>query len=213
MLLDLTTIDTKGVEQGSDLWKQIRLGHVTASNMADVMSKGKEGKESQTRYKYKVKLVAERMTGASQDSYSNSFMEWGIEQEQFACMAYEVARETFLDKTGFWLHPTIPWVGVSPDRLVGDNGLVEVKCPATTTHLNYIFENRVPPDYVKQIQCQLWVTGREWCDFISFDSRLPKRNQLLIVRTGRDEKIIADMEAETIKFLAEVESLITKLGE
>jgi len=90
MLLDLTTIDTKGVEQGSDLWKQIRLGHVTASNMADVMSKGKDGKESQTRYKYKVKLVAERMTGASQDSYSNSFMEWGIEQEQFACMAYEV---------------------------------------------------------------------------------------------------------------------------
>jgi len=90
---------------------------------------------------------------------------------------------------------------------------VEVKCPATTTHLNYIFENRVPPDYVKQIQCQLWVTGRKWCDFISFDSRLPKRNQLLIVRTGRDEKIIADMEAETVKFLAEVESLITKLGE
>jgi len=91
--------------------------------------------------------------------------------------------------------------------------LVEVKCPATTTHLNYIFENRVPPEYVKQIQCQLWVTNRAWCDFISFDPRLPKRNQLLVVRMQRDEKIIKEMEAETLKFLEEVESLITKLGE
>jgi predicted phage-related endonuclease len=181
--------------------------------MADVMSKGKEGKESQTRYKYKVKLVAERMTEASQDSYSNSYMEWGIENEQFACIAYEAAKEVFLEKTGFWLHPTTKWVGVSPDRLVGDDGLVEVKCPATTTHLNYIFDGKVPAEYVKQIQAQLWVTGREWCDFISFDPRLPRRNQLFVVRCGRDEKLIKEMEAETIKFLDEVEKLIIQLGE
>lgn len=201
------------IEQGSEEWKKARLGHVTASNMADVMSKGKEGKESQTRYKYKVKLVAERMTGSSQDSYSNSYMEWGIEHEQFACIAYESTKEVFLDKTGFWLHPTIKWVGVSPDRLVGDDGLVEVKCPATTTHLNYLFDGKVPSEYVKQIQAQLWVTGREWCDFISFDPRLPRRNQLFVVRCGRDEKLIKEMEAETVKFLAEVETLITQLGE
>jgi len=202
----------KDIEQGTDAWKAARLGHVTASNMVDVMAKGKSG-EATTRYKYKVKIVAERLTGTIPESYSNSAMEWGIEQEQFAVMAYEARADVLTDKTGFWLHPSIKWVGVSPDRLVGDNGLVEVKCPNTTTHLDYIFQGKVPAEYVKQVQCQLWVTGREWCDFISFDPRLPERNQLLIVRTFRDEELIKEMEAETLKFLEEVESLIIKLGE
>lgn len=198
------------IEQGSEAWKNARLGHVTASNIAAVMSKGKDKEESQIRFKYKVQLVAERLSGQSQDSYSNLYMDWGREQEQYACIAYEAAREVFLEKTGFWLHPTIKWLGVSPDRLVGDDGLVEVKCPATTTHLNYVFDNLIPPAYRKQIQAQLWVTGRHWCDFVSYDPRLPKRN-LLIVRTGRDEKLIKEMELETVKFLEEVEALITQL--
>lgn len=205
-------INATKVEQGSDEWKRLRLGHVTASNVADVMAKGKGG-EATTRYKYKMRLVAERMTGASPESYSNSAMEWGIEQERFACMAYEERFEIFLDKTGFWYHPNIQWLGVSPDRLVGDDGLVEVKCPNTTTHLDYIFANKVPAEYYKQIQCQLWVTNRKWCDFISFDPRLPKRNQLFVIRANRDEELIKEMETEVIKFLAEVEDLIIKLGE
>lgn len=202
----------KDIEQGSDEWKAARLGHVTASNMADVMAKGKSG-EAVTRYKYKVRLVAERLTGTPPESYSNAAMEWGIEQEQFAVMAYEAKTDVLTDRTGFWLHPEIKWLGVSPDRLVGDNGLVEVKCPNTTTHLDYIFAGKIPAEYMKQIQCQLWVTGREWCDFISFDPRLPQRNQLFIVRANRDEELIKEMEAETLKFLDEVESLIIKLGE
>ena len=205
-------INATKVEQGSDEWKRLRLGHVTASNVADVMAKGKTG-EAITRYKYKVRLVAERITGTSPESYSNSAMEWGIEQERFACMAYEERYEVFLDKTGFWYHPEIEWVGVSPDRLVGDDGLVEVKCPNTTTHLDYIFANKVPTEYYKQIQCQLWVTNRKWCDFISFDPRLPKRNQLFVIRCNRDEELIDEMKVEVIKFLAEVEDLIIKLGE
>lgn len=199
------------IEQGSDEWKQARLGHVTASNMADVMSKGKGSAEAVGRYKYKVKLVAERLTQTSGESFTNAAMEWGIEQEQFACIEYEASRNVFVERTGFWLHPKIQWVGVSPDRLVGDEGLIEVKCPNTTTHLGYLFENRIPPDYYKQIQCQLWVTGRQWCDFVSYDPRLPKRNQLLIVRTERDESLIKEMEAETIQFLSEVNQLIIKL--
>ena len=199
------------IEQGSDAWKQARLGHVTASNMADVMSKGKGTSEAVGRYKYKVKLVAERLTQTAGESYSNAAMEWGIEQEQFACIEYEASQNVFLERTGFWLHPKIQWLGVSPDRLVGDDGLIEVKCPNTTTHLGYLFENRIPPDYYKQIQCQLWVTGRKWCDFVSYDPRLPKRNQLLIVRTERDESLIKEMEAETIQFLSEVNQLIIKL--
>jgi len=200
------------LEQGSEAWKQARLGHVTASNVADVMAKGKTG-EAITRYKYKVRLVAERMTGASPESYTNSAMEWGIEQERFACMAYEERNDVLVDKTGFWLHPTIKWVGVSPDRLVSHDGLVEVKCPNTTTHLDYIFANKVPSEYYKQIQCQLWVTNRQWCDFISFDPRLPKRNQLFVIRCNRDDALIAEMEVEVKQFLSEVEDLIIKLGE
>jgi predicted phage-related endonuclease len=138
-------------------------------------------------------------------------MEWGIEQEQFAVMEYEASQNVLTDKTGFWLHPEVSWLGVSPDRLVGDEGLIEVKCPNTTTHLGYLFEGKIPTDYYKQIQCQLWVTGRQWCDFVSYDPRLPKRNQLLIVRTERDASLIAEMEAETIKFLGEINQLIIKL--
>ena len=201
------------LEQGSDEWKQARLGHVTASNMAEVMSKGKGTAEAVGRYKYKVRLVAERLTMTAGESYTNAAMQWGIEQEQFACIAYEAQKETFVDKIGFVLHPDIKWLGVSPDRIVGNEGLIEVKCPNTTTHLDYLFENKVPAEYYKQIQCQLWVTGRQWCDFVSYDPRLPKRNQLLIVRTERDEKLIAEMKTETEKFLAEVETLIIKLGE
>lgn len=202
--------DPKMVEQGTDEWRALRLGHVTASNVADVMAKGKSG-EAESRKKYKTKLVAERLSGQGQDSYSNAAMEWGVEQEPFARMAYEVAAGNLVDKTGFWHHPTINWLGVSPDGLVGDDGLVEIKCPNTTTHLDYILDNKVPAKYFKQIQCQLWVTGREWCDFISYDPRLPDPNKLFIKRCPRDEETIAEMEAEVRNFLTEVEFMIAKL--
>jgi putative phage-type endonuclease len=214
MIDSLTYIDQPyiNIEQGSDEWKQARLGHVTASNIAEVMSKGKGNAEAVGRYKYKVRLVAERLTMTAGESYANAAMQWGIEQEQFACIEYEAATNQFVDKVGFVLHPEIEWIGVSPDRLVGHEGLIEVKCPNTTTHLDYLFENKIPSEYYKQIQCQLWVTGRQWCDFVSSDPRLPKRNHLLIVRTERDEKLIAEMKTETEKFLDEVKTLIGKLN-
>jgi putative phage-type endonuclease len=204
------TIDPRTVEQGSDLWKQLRLGHVTASNIADVMSKAKTG-EATGRYKYKIKLVAERMINAPIESYSNAAMEWGIEQEQYAAKAYEAYTGIETQKTGFWLHPNIQWLGVSPDRLIGSDGLIEIKCPNTTTHLDNIFSKKVPSEYVKQIQCQLWVTDRKWCDFVSFDPRLPTRNQLFVVRLERDESLMKEMEVEVKKFLSEVDQLIQRL--
>ena len=201
------------IEQGSDEWKTARLGHVTASNVADVMAKGKGDSEAVTRHKYKMRLLAERIAiNPMFDTYTNSAMEWGIEQEQYACIAYEEYRGVLVDKTGFWLHPLIKWLGVSPDRLVGDEGLLEVKCPNSTTHLDYIMSNKVPAEYVKQIQCQLWVTNRQWCDFVSFDSRLRKNNQLFVVRVERDVDLIAEMELEVVRFLAEIDQLIIKLG-
>lgn len=206
----MNTIDPRAVEQGSDIWKQLRLGHVTASNISDVMAKIKTG-ESEARRKYKVKLVAERLTGNTQDTYSNAAMEWGVEQEQYAAMAYEVKNNVLLDKTGFWPHESIKWLGVSPDRLVGNDGLVEIKCPMTTTHIDYILEDKVPARYYKQIQCQLWVTGREWCDFVSYDPRLPLENQLFIKRAYPDEAFIQEMQSEVLQFLDEVEQLINQL--
>lgn len=205
----MTMNDPKNVEQGTDAWRELRLGHVTASSVADIMAKGRSG-EAESRYKYKMRIVAERLTKQGQESYVNSAMEWGVEQEPFARMAYEVALGVFVDKTGFWHHPDIEWVGVSPDGLIGDDGLIEIKCPNTTTHLGYIDDDKVPSKYFKQIQCQLWVTGRQWCDFVSFDPRLPQSTQLFIKRCPRDEAFIAEMEQEVRDFLTEVEFLVNK---
>ena len=204
--------DAIHIEQGTDEWKRARLGYVSASNLDAVMAKGKSG-EATTRKNYKIRLVAERLTGDIGDSYSNAAMEWGVQTESQAAMAYEVAKETLLDKTGFWKHNQIQWLGCSPDRLVGNDGLVEIKCPNTTTHIDYWLAKKVPSEYVKQVQGQLWVMEREWCDFVSFDPRLPEKNRLLIVRAYRDEEFIKQMQQEVKQFLNEVEALIIKLGE
>lgn len=205
-------MDTRQLEQGTEEWKLARLGHVSASNIAAVMSKGKEGSESAIRRAYKIKLIAERLTGKPQESYKNAAMEWGNEQEPFARMAYEARMNVLVEKTGFWKHPYKDWVGVSPDGLVGDDGLIEIKCPNTTTHLEYIFDDVVPTEYRKQIQMQLWVTGRQWCDFVSYDPRMPEKNQLFVIRYKRDDKLIATMQEDVAKFLNEVQAIIDKLN-
>jgi predicted phage-related endonuclease len=109
------------------------------------------------------------------------------------------------------VHPDINWLGASPDRLVGEDGLLEIKCPNTTTHLTNIFENRIPSEYIKQIQCQLWVTGKQWCDFVSFDSRVGKKNELFVCRVERDDALIETMRSEVLQFLDEVETLVKQL--
>jgi putative phage-type endonuclease len=203
--------DTKLLEQGSDEWKAARLGHVSASNIAAVMSKLKDGSESATRRAYKIRLVAERLTGMAQETYKNAAMEWGNEQEPFARIAYEATEGLLVDKTGFWKHPDKEWIGVSPDGLVGNDGLIEIKCPNTTTHLEYLWDEVVPSEYRKQIQMQLWVTRRKWCDFVSYDPRLPPKNQLFITRCERDDKLIATMQEEVDVFLGEIQAIIDKL--
>ena len=140
-------------------------------------------------------------------------MEWGVKTEPMARMAYEVSSDTLVDRTGFWKHPSIPFVGCSPDGLCGDMGLVEIKCPMSTTHIDYLLAKQVPPEYYKQVQGQIWVMQREWCDFISFDPRMPDKKRLFVIRAYRDEEFIKQMEVEVKKFLEEVEQLIIKLGE
>ena len=199
--------DAINVEQGSIEWKKAKLGHVSASSIADVMAKGK----GITRHKYMVKLVAERLTGEVSESYSNDAMLHGVETEPLAKIAFENATQTLIEKTGFWKHPEIEWLGVSPDGLISTDAVIECKCPNTTTHIDYIFEDRCPVEYYKQIQCQLWVTGRSKAYFVSFDNRLPEKNQLFIKEVARNEELIKEMETEVLLFLKETQSMIDRL--
>ena len=203
-------VEATKIEQGSDAWKALRAGKVTASRVADVLSKVKSG-ESAGRKNYRMDLVAERLTGKPADSFTNSAMQWGTEQEPFARIAYETHKGLFVEQVPFVDHPTIEWFGCSPDGLVGEDGLLEIKCPNTTTHLEYLQEGKPPSKYIPQMMAQMACTGRKWCDFASFDPRLPEDLQLFVVRLNWDDAYIQEMESEIKQFLNEVEATLLKL--
>lgn len=197
------------IEQGSQEWLALRAGKVTASRVSDVMSA-----ITTAGYKnYLADLVVERLTGNKTESFTNAAMQWGVEQEPIARAEYEVKTGRFVDQIAFCEHKTIDMFGCSPDGLVGDDGLIEIKCPNTATHIDYVMADKVPTKYIPQIQCQLAVTGRKWCDFVSFDPRLPDGLQILIVRLERDDEYIEKLEARVVKFLDEVNSAVNGLKE
>ena len=197
------------IEQGSQEWLALRSGKVTASKAADVMSS-----ITTAGYRnYLADLVVERLTGNKTESFINAAMQWGVDQEPLARAEYEVKTGNFVDQIAFVDHPTIVNFGCSPDGLVGDDGLIEIKCPNTATHIDYVMQDKVPTKYIPQIQCQLAVTGRKWCDFVSFDPRLPDGLQILIVRLERDDEYIEKLEARVVKFLDEVNSAVNGLKE
>lgn len=198
------------IVQGSPEWFAARAGKVTASRVADVLAKVKTG-ESASRKNLRTELVIERLTGSKTEGFSNAAMEWGVETEPMARAAYEVATGNLVDQIAFVDHPTIKNFGCSPDGLVGELGLVEIKCPNSATHLEYLETDKPPKKYLTQMQAQMACTNREWCDFVSFDPRLPDGLQLLIVRVNRDDKFIALMEVEIIDFLEEVNLTVAKL--
>jgi putative phage-type endonuclease len=199
------------IEQGSVEWHLQRLGKVTASRVADVLSKGKSG-ESASRKNYRTELVVQRLTGVPGESFTNAAMEWGTTTEPLARVAYEAEMGVFVNQVAFVEHPTIANFGCSPDGLIGD-GLIEIKCPNSSTHIEYLTDDKPPAKYIPQMQCQMAVMGARWCDFVSFDPRLPNDLQLFVVRLERDEEYIKAMEAEVEKFLSEVEEMFTKLKE
>jgi putative phage-type endonuclease len=198
------------IEQGTPEWQALRVGKLTASRVADMLATVKTG-ESMSRKNLRADLIAERLTGNKNDSYTNSAMNWGVETEPQARVAYEVFSDTLVDKIAFVDHKTIPNFGCSPDGLVDEDGLIEIKCPNTSTHLEYLETRKPPTKYMTQMMSQMSVTGRKWCDFVSFDPRLPAGLKLLVVRIERDEEFIAKIEAEAIKFLAEVDAKIIEL--
>jgi putative phage-type endonuclease len=198
------------IEQRSDEWFAARIGKVTASRVADVLAKTKTG-YSTSRDNYMAQLVCERLTGQKGDSFTNAAMQHGTETEPLARISYEVAQNVLVDEVGFVPHPSIIMAGASPDGLVGDDGLLEIKCPNTATHIETLLTQSVPTKYYTQMQFQLTCTGREWCDFVSFDNRLPPELQLFVKRVPRDDTYIKLIEAEIVQFLSELDDKINKL--
>lgn len=196
--------------QGSSEWIAARAGCLTASAIADMMARTKNGWAA-SRDNLRAKLIAERMTGIPQDTFMNDAMRWGVEHETFARAAYEVRHGVMVDQVGLIMHPDIPYSGASPDGLVAHDGLVEFKCPNTATHIEYLLGEQPPKKYQPQMLWQMECTGRQWCDFASFDCRMPEELQLFVVRFHRDEDRIKEIRAEAIRFLAEVEELINQL--
>lgn len=197
--------------QGSQEWKNARAGMVTASRINDVLATVKTG-EAAARRDYRAQIVAEILTGTPQDdTFTNAAMQWGTEQEPYARAAYEIATGFVVDQVGIVLHPTIERAGASPDGLVDFLNLVEIKCPKTATHIGYLVAGTVPKEYQNQMLWQMACTGSAWCDFVSFDPRLPDDLQLFKVRFDRDQERIDAMEEEVLKFINECLATVQKL--
>ena len=198
--------------QGSPEWFAERCGKITASCIADMLAMTKT-RESASRANYRAQLVAERMTGMPADTYTNAAMQWGIDTEPLARISYELATETMVELAGFVPHPFAERSGASPDGFVGDEGLVEIKCPNTATHIGYLLDGAVPKKYIPQMAWQACCTGRKWVDFVSFDPRMEKPDQLFVVRYTPPDEYLADLVKEVIRFDMEIEHLIAKIIE
>ncbi len=207
-------------KQRTTEWLQARCGCVTASNMGAVMSKYKlkskleSGAETAERRNYKTQVVVETLTGRVQENFVSPAMQWGMDNEELAFAAYEIKfdlENPGILHTGFVLHPTINRAGASPDGLIGKEGMIEVKCPDSTTHLEYLLADAVPEEYQPQMLWEMVCCERQWCDFVSYDPRMPEHLQLFVKRFPRDAMRISLMEQEVHKFMKEVDDVIARL--
>lgn len=198
------------IEQRTPEWHQQRLGKVTASRVGDATARLKGNGWATPRANYLMQLVVERLTGEAAPFFENDAMRWGTATEPYARQAYITLTGRAVTEVGFIDHPTIPMSGASPDGLVED-GLIEIKCPTTGTHIETLLGEPVDPKYVKQMQWQMACTGAKWCDFVSYDPRLPSPLQFFAQRFDREVAAIATLEAEIKQFLAEVDAKIAAL--
>ena len=198
------------MEQRTEEWFAARLGKVTASRVADVIAKTKSG-YSASRDNYMAQLICERLTGQQGESFTNAAMQHGVDTEPLARSAYEAQHGLLVEEVGFVQHPTIEMAGASPDGLVGLFGMLEVKCPNTATHIDTLINLTVPTKYITLMQWQMRCCERQWCDFVSFDPRLPQDLQLFIKRVEYDAGYVAMLEKEVNQFLDELVNKIKKL--
>lgn len=192
------------VDQRSDDWFAARCGKLTASKLADAIAKTLKGWGA-SRANYRADLVAQRLTGVCFEGYKSAAMQHGIDNEEDGCTAYELTTGHSVEHVGFIDHPTIEWSGASPDGLIGDDGMLEIKCPNTATHIDWLLgKTKIPAKYMTQMQWQMACAGRQWVDFVSYDPRLPGELMLWIQRVDRDDERIAELEEMAQEFLAEV---------
>jgi len=204
------TIENGSAPQGTQEWRQLRCGKATASRVADIVAKTKTGWGA-SRANYLAELIAERLTGTVAESYTNIAMQWGIDKEPQARAIYEFLGDEQVTQVGFVEHPTIAMAGCSPDGLVGADGLLEIKAPSTATHIDTLLGDVVSSKYITQIQFQMACTGRQWCDFVSFDPRLPEAMQLFVKRVPRNQAVIAELETAVREFLSELDAKVAAL--
>ncbi len=205
--------DEAPAEQGSAQWLYERCGNCTASRFADAIGRIKSGAYSAARETYIWEIVIERITGQPSDHWTSTAMLWGSSNEAMARMEYEARTGAFVEAVGFVKHSTLPNVGGSPDGIMGDAGLLEIKCPYNSAnHLKAIMGG-MPIEHAAQVQGNLWITGRQWADFVSYDPRLPAPYDIYIERIERDADFIAKMEAEIILFDAAITEMLAKLSE
>lgn len=196
--------------QSDPQWETARLGHVTASRIADMLARTKTGWGA-SRTNYAMELVTERLTKSPGERYVNAAMQWGIDTEAQARAAYEFRTDASTGEAAFVKHAHIQWAGASPDGFVGDDGLVEFKCPNTATHIDTLLNGAIPEKYLLQMQWQMTVANRAWCDFASFDPRLPEEMRLFVKRIPRDEVECARLEREVETFLGEIDDTLKRL--
>lgn len=198
------------IDQGTPEWHAERCGKATASKIADIIATTKSG-PSTSRKNYLAQLVAERLTGTVAESYTNAAMQWGKDTEEQARAAYAFLKGVDVEPAPFVIHPAIPDSGASPDGFVGSDGLVEIKCPYTATHIDTILTGKIDAKYITQMQWQMACTGTLWCDFVSYDPRMPEHLAIWVKRVPRDDAMIEELESAVRVFLAEVGSTITAL--
>lgn len=196
--------------QGSPEWLEARAGSLGASQVADAIAKTKTGWGA-SRANVMATLITERLTGKPAETYTNSAMQWGTQTEPDARAAYEFMRDVDVQLVGIVKHPTIIGTHASPDGLVGDTGLIEIKCPSSATHLETLLSESIPGKYITQMQWQMCVTGRLWCDYVSFDPRMSANMQIWIHRVHRDNKMIAELDEQVREFLREMQQKIDLL--
>ena len=200
------------MQQRTDEWFAARLGKVTASRIADIMAKTKTGYAA-SRKNYLFELLCERLSGQREEKFISASMQRGIDLEPKARAVYEIETGEWVEEVGFIPHPTIAMSGASPDGLIRDDGLIEIKCPNTAAHIEFLQTQKPKQEYIYQMQWQMACTGRKWCDFVSYDDRLPENLAYRSVHIPRDDGFIQSLEQEVEKFLAELEQKITHIQE
>lgn len=203
-------MDTLDLTQGSEEWLQARAGSLGASCVHEALARTKSGWGA-TRANLMARLVAERLTGRPSDTYTNAAMQHGTTTEPEARAAYEFRTDVDVAQVGLIKHPSIAWSHASPDGLVGDVGLLEIKCPSTATHIDTLLGQKVPEKYRTQMLWQLACTGRSWCDFVSYDNRMPESMRMFVARVHRDDEAIAELENNVREFLVELEDKLAQL--